>query len=205
MLTPHELPVDLKTVSTPHEVARDQLLFQQGEPTQAIFWVESGRIKLVSFTDQHMITHYSVGAGESFAETALYFDTYACTAIAEQPSRVLSIPKQIFLKALRHSPGLSEQYLVHLTHRFSAVKQLLELRSIRSARDRLLCYLYHQRQPGQAIVPLNQSLKSLATELGLTPEVLSRTLAQLETEKVLSRKKGSIQFSEKWLNSLKMR
>ncbi len=108
MLTIEEFPPDLQSAITDYELAKDQILFQQGEPTQAIFWVESGRLKLVSFTDQQMINHYSVSAGESFAETALYFETYACTAIAEQPSRVIAIPKQVFVEALRQSPNLSE-------------------------------------------------------------------------------------------------
>lgn len=196
-----ELPLELKSRVTYQELTKDQILFQQGEPTQAVFWVESGRLRLVSFTEQQMITHYSVDTGESFAETALYFDTYACTAIAEKPTQVIAIPKQVFLEALRQSPSLSEQYLAHLTHRFAAVKRLLELRSIRSARDRLLHYCLQQRQPDQLTVPLTQSLKGLAIELGLSPEVLSRTLNQLESEGVLSRKKGSIRFNADWIHS----
>lgn len=201
MLTARELPPVLKNTITYLEVAKGQILFQQQEPAQNIFWVESGRLKLVSFAEEQMITHYSVGADESFAETALYCDIYACTAIAEQTSRVIAIPKQVFLEVLRQSPTLFEQYLTHLTYRFAAVKRLLELRSIRSARDRLLHYLSYQRQPGQLTVPLTQSLKSLAVELGLSPEVLSRTFTQLESEGILSRKKGSITFNSDWFNS----
>ncbi|MBD2465233.1 Crp/Fnr family transcriptional regulator [Oscillatoria sp. FACHB-1407] len=201
MLMINELPPVLRRALTYHNLSKNQLLFQQGEPAQAIFWVESGRIKLLSFTDQQIITHYLVNVGESFAEASLYFETYACTAIAEQPSRIMAIPKQMFLETLRQSPSLSEQYLAHLTHRFATVKRLLELRSIRSARERLLHYLYQQRQPGQLTVPLTQPLKTLAIELGLSPEVLSRTFAQLESEEVLSRKKGSVLFNEAWLRS----
>lgn len=178
MLTSQELPSDLRKAITHHQIAKDQILFQQGEPTKAIFWVESGRLRLVSFTSQQMITHYLVNPGESFAETALYFDTSGCTAIAEQASQVVAIPKQAFLEALKQFPTLSEQYLAHLTQRFSELKKLLELRSIRSAHDRLLHYLYHQLPPGQLTVPLKQSIKSLAIELGLSPEVLSRTFTQ---------------------------
>ena len=200
MLTIEELPANLRNAVTYHEITANQILFQQGERTKAIYWVESGRLKLVSFTDERMIIHYSVGIGESFAETALYFDTYACTAIAEQASRIIAVPKQIFLQGLRESPILCEQYLTHLTYRFSSVKRLLELRSIRFARERLLHYLSYQLQPGELVVPLKQSLKSLAIELGLSPEVLSRTFAQLESENILSRKKGSITFNSEWLN-----
>ena len=201
MLTFDAFPDRLKDVMTEHELAVDQILFQQGESTHSIFWVGSGQLKLVSFTEQQMITHYFVEAGESFAETALHFETYGCTAIATQPSRIIAIPKPIFLDAVRQSPALCEQYVAHLTQRFSVVKRFLELRSIRSARDRLLQYLSYQRQPNQLTVSLRRSLKSLAAELGLSPEVLSRTFAQLESDGVLSRKKGSVTFSDEWFNS----
>jgi CRP-like cAMP-binding protein len=196
MLASENLPLDLIRRATHHKLATGQILFQQGDPTQSIFWVESGRLRLVSFTPKHMITHYTVGPGESFAETALYFDTYACTVIAEQDSRVIAIPKHAFLEAVRQSPALSEQYLAHLTHRFAAVKRLVELRSIRSAYDRLLHYLLHQRQPGQSTISLNSSLKTLAAELGLTPESLSRTFTRLEADQILSRKRGQIIFND---------
>lgn len=201
MLSIEEFPPDIHKKVTHYELTKDQILFQQGETTQNIFWVQSGRLKLVSFTEEQMITHYSVEKGESFAETALYFDYYGCTAIAEQASSVIAISKQVFLEALHHNPQLSQQYLTHLTHRFSSVKQLLELRSIRSARNRLLQYLSYQRQPGQLTVPLKKSLKGLAMELGLSPEALSRTFSQLESAGVLTRRKGSITFSEEWVDS----
>ncbi len=118
-----------------------QILFQQSDPSEFIFWVEPGRLKLVSFTEEQIVTYFMVGEGESFAETAISGDTYSCTVIAEQSSRLLAIPKHDFLSALQQSPGLCKSYVCHLTQRFEAVKQLLELRSIRSARDRLLHYL----------------------------------------------------------------
>lgn len=201
MLTVKQLPLELKRIAVSRQLEKNQILFNQGETADAIFWMESGRVKFVKFTEQQTITYYSASTDEGFAETALYFDTYACTALAEIPSRVLAIPKQAFLEALHESPALSEKYLAHLTRRLSAVKQLLELRSLRSARDRLLRYLFNRLPPGQTSVPLVSSLKALAAELNISPEVLYRTFAQLEAENVLSRRQGSITFSEEWLQS----
>ncbi|MEO0377241.1 MAG: Crp/Fnr family transcriptional regulator [Cyanobacteria bacterium P01_A01_bin.17] len=198
----NEFPPNLQRVITRHEMAKDQILFQQGELTQAIYWVEFGRLKLVSFTEQQVVTYYSVETGESFAETALYFETYGYTAIAEQPSRVIAIPKQIFLETLRQSLELSEQYRSHLTHRFFTVTQFLELRSIRSARNRLLRYLTQRRPQGQATVTLDKPLNAIADELALLPESLSRLLAQLQADGVITRKKRSITFSQEWLENV---
>lgn len=201
MFTIKELPKELQQCSTPRKLSTGQILFQQGDPTEFMFWVESGRLKLVSFTEEQMITYYTVGEGDSFAETAINADTYSCTVIAEQPSRVIGIPKHKFLEALHQSSNLCKQYVSHLSQRFESVKQLLELRSIRSARNRLLRYLTQQCQPGQSTIPLTTSLKVLATNLGLSPEVLSRTFNQLESEQILSRKKGSVTLLAEWLSS----
>lgn len=56
-----------------------------------------------------MITYYTVGEGDSFAETAIHVGTYSCTVIAEQPSRVLAIPKHEFLEALHQSSNLCKR------------------------------------------------------------------------------------------------
>lgn len=200
MIAIKELPPELQQCITEQELTAGQILFQQGEPAECIYWVKSGQLRLVSFTDQQMITHYTAEAGESFAETAPHVDSYSCTAIADQPSRVSAIPKRDFLEVLRRTPSLCERYVRHLTQRFEAVKQLLELRTIRSTRDRLLHYLIKQRQIGQATVPLMSPLKVLAANLGMSPEVLSRAFRQLESEQVLSRKKGSITFLADWLS-----
>ena len=196
-----ELPTELQQRITKQELTTGQILFQEGDSADFMYWVESGQLKLISFTDQQMITHYIAEAGQSFAETAPHVNSYSCTAIADQPSRILAIPKRDFLEVLRSTPSLCERYVRHLTQRFEAIKQLLELRTIRSTRDRLLHYLLKQRQIGQATVPLMSPLKVLAANLGMSPEVLSRAFRQLESEQVLSRKKGSVTFLADWLIS----
>lgn len=202
LLTPADLPPQLQQATARESLNKGQILIQQGEKADRLFWVESGRLRLVSFIDRQMITHYFVEAGELAAESSLYFDRYGCTAIAEMASTVISIPKDNFANALQQSPALSERYLETLTRRFQGVKELLELRSINSARDRLLQYLMQRRSPGETTVILEKSLKAIASELALTPESLSRLLSRLQIEGVITRKKRSISFSEEWLEDV---
>lgn len=177
-----------------------EILFQQGEQAKSLFWLETGRLKLVSFAEPQMVFHYWVNAGELFAETVLFEVTYGCTAIAIQSSSIILIDRHEFLCALRKSEELNNAYLNHLTKRFSDVKQLLTLRSIRSARDRLLHYLFQHLPPGENSVLLSTSLKELAMELGISPEALSRTFAEIESEGMIQRKKGVIIFDDTWLD-----
>ncbi len=200
LVTPTDLPTDLHT--TCHRLTAGQILLQQGEPAKNLYWVESGQLRLVSFVNQRMITHYFVGEGELLAESALQFDTYACTVIAETAAKVWAIPTHEFAAALKRSPTLSELYLANLTRRFQATKNLLELRSISSARDRILHYLMQRLPAGENTVILDKPLKMLASDLAMTPEGLSRLLSRLQTEGIITRKKRSISFSKEWLEDV---
>ena len=201
-LTPTDLPPDLQRRLRSHRLSPGQILVQQGDPAEYLFWVVTGQIRLASFLQQQQITYYFAETGDLFEESALHFDTYGCTAIAETAAQVTAIPRVAFADALRHSPELMERYLVSLTYRFQSLKALLELRGIYSARDRLLHYLRQRRRPDQTTITVDKPMKVIASELALTPESLSRTLATLQAEGLISRKKRSITFLPKGLDNI---
>lgn len=201
-LTLTDFPPELQAQTTNHVLTSGQILMQQGEAAKQLFWLQSGRMRLVSFIEDQIVTHYFVEAGEFFAETALHFDQYGCTAIAEVPSQAIAIPAESFATTLQQCPILSQRYLATLTQRFHSVKTLLELRTIRSARDRLKRYLFQHLPPGQSTIILEKPLKAIASELALTPESFSRLLARLQTEGVITRKQRSISLTGEWLDDV---
>ncbi len=173
------------------DLATGQMLFHQGDQAEAVFVVESGQIKLAHFTEAgHIIKHYGVVAGESFAEAALFNSIYDCAAIAEMPSRVMVLPKQILLTTLEQQPTLAMEVMSQLAKRAHETKVLLTLRSIRSPRDRVLHYLQLVAQSNT--VHLERSLKDIAEEIGISPEVFSRALSRLQQEGVITRNKRNI-------------
>jgi CRP/FNR family transcriptional regulator, dissimilatory nitrate respiration regulator len=190
-----QLSADLQTAITYHNLADGEILFCQNEPSKAIFVVDSGCIKLINYTEQgKIVNHYSVKPGEYFAEVALFYEVYLCTAIAESSTRVISFPKQLFLNSLEKDSNLSRNFTEQLARRLHQTKLLLELRGIRSARDRVLHYLRMTIPPNEKILNLEQPLKEIANDIGITPEVLSRTLTQLQNDRILTRIKRKIIF-----------
>lgn len=170
-----------------------QILFAQHEPTEAVFILQSGQIRLVNYTeDGQQINHYSIRVGESFAEVALFHEHYVCTAIASAPSRVVILPKQPYLIALKQHPDLAVTFMAQIAQRLHESKILLELRSIRSAPKRVLHYLQLNVQSGSMTVTFDRPLKEIADDLGLTPEALSRALKQLHKEGVIHRRKRNV-------------
>ena len=55
------------------------------------------------------------------------------------------------------------------------------------------------REPNQAMIELERPLKDIASELGLVPEVLSRTLTTLKNDGIISRDKRYVYLREEGL------
>ena len=189
----NQLPAELQALLSFKDLLVGQTLFAQHEPAEAIFMLAAGSIKLLNYTDDgQQINHYSVRVGDSFAEVALFYEEYACNAIAQAPSRVAILPKQPFLNALKSDPALAVAFMQQLVQRLHEIKILLGLRSIRSAQKRVLHYLQLNVQSDGITVDLGQPLKALADDLGLTPEALSRALKQLAKEGKINRRKRKV-------------
>ncbi len=170
-----------------------QVLFHQRDQALAVFVVKIGRFRLVRYTSEGNLVILQVArAGESFGESALYSEVYNCDAVAEVPSRVIVYPKQLLLQVLREQPDLVEDFISRFVRKSQFLKASLELRSIRSARERVLQYLLMAAQPNETTVNFDRPFKDIASELGLSPEVLYRTLAQLERDGIITRNRGQI-------------
>lgn len=193
-LTFSSLSADLQRTSKRKKLYSKQILFQQNETAEAIFFLQSGQIRLVNFINDQVVNNFFVEHGESFAEMAPFYETYPYTAIADQRSEVIAIPKNAFLAALNDDFELCQRFMQQLVHRFDKAQKILALRSIRSARERVLQYILMQLKPNETDIELERPLKDIASELGIVPEVLSRTLTSLKNEGVISRDKKRITY-----------
>jgi CRP/FNR family transcriptional regulator, dissimilatory nitrate respiration regulator len=191
----NQLPAVLNSAAYFCDLYNGEILFTQGDRSEAIFVLESGSILLLNYTENgQQVNHYTVREKELFAELVLFKEVYLCTAIANRPTRVLVLPKEAFLKALKLSPELAEAFMAQLAERLHECKLLLELRSIRSAQKRVLHYLRLLAQSNETTVVLDRPLKDIAGDLGLTPEALSRALAHLQKVGEITRNQRKITF-----------
>jgi CRP/FNR family transcriptional regulator, dissimilatory nitrate respiration regulator len=189
----NQLPAALQAVAMYQHLSNGQVLFHRNELSQAIYAVKAGQIRLLHYTRSgQAISHYTVYAGEICAEIALFLDTYTCNAIAEEPTQVLAFPKQEFLNALQQDSNFATAFMMQLSYRLHTTKVMVELRSIRSAQERVLHYLRLLAPPEKNTVVLEQPLKNIASDLGISPEVLSRTLTQLASDGAIAREKRKI-------------
>lgn len=165
-----------------------ETLFRQGDAADAIFAVAAGRLRLVRHTvDGRRIVLHTARAGELLAEAALFAQRYHCDAIADRASQVRVLSKPALLAAFRRDPALAERFMAILARQVMTLRTRIELRNIRSARERLLQHLLLAAGPDGRTVALDGTLIDLAAEIGLTHETLYRTLAALEDEGALKR------------------
>jgi len=185
-MSPDALPPSLEARSVVRVLAPGELLFRQGDRAAAVYKVECGRLRLIRRTvDDHLVILHTARRGEFFAEASLFAEAYHCDAVAAAQSRVRVYPKAMVMDALRADPALAEAFMARLARQLQELRARMELRNIRSARERVLQYLrlrVHDRS-----IAVEGQLQDIAAEIGITREALYRTLAALEAEGCLTR------------------
>ncbi|MBN9446111.1 MAG: Crp/Fnr family transcriptional regulator [Bosea sp.] len=178
---------------TIRQLAAGETLFATGDATRGFFVVRKGQIRLVRFGASGRETVLFVARpGERFAEASLFAGTYHCDAQAVTESTVACFPKTEALAMLQNDADARLDLTADFARQVMELRSALTLRDIRSARERLLAHLVAQAGADGRTVAIKGLLKDLAATIGLTPEVLYRTLAQLEAQRAIQRGDGTI-------------
>jgi CRP-like cAMP-binding protein len=181
------LGLDKQTLER-RSLARNEVLFRQGDKVSAIYFIEEGRLRLERRTfDGRLLFLGATAAGEFFVEAALFADAFHCDAVATEPSQVRVYPKAVVLNALRTDPASAISFLAHVAHQVIELRQRLELMKVRSAKERVMLYLDSNAATDGRTVNLRGQLQDIASDLGLTREALYRTLASLERAGAIER------------------
>lgn len=174
-------------------LAAGECLFRQGDPATAIYRVEAGRLRLVRhLADGTAVTVHTAGAGETFAEAALFADAYHCDAVAETAAAVVPIPKALVLRHLSADAAAALDFSAYLARQVRDLRWRLELRNIRGGSERLLTWLKAAAVGTPPRVEPGRPWKAVAAEIGLTHEALYRALAALERRAAIRRDKAGV-------------
>ena len=120
-------------------LARNELLFRQGDKVRAIYFIEQGRLRLERRTfDGRLLILGTTPANQFFVEAALFSEAFHCDAVAAEPSRVRIYPKTAVLDALRTDPDSAMSFLKLVAQQIIELRQRLELMKVRSAKERVL-------------------------------------------------------------------
>ena len=96
------------------------------------------------------------------------------------------------MDALRTDPALAEAFMARLARQLQELRARMELRNIRSARERVLQYLRLRAGVHGRSIAIEGQFQDIAAEIGISREALYRTLAALEAEGYLTRTENAI-------------
>lgn len=172
-----------------------QALFRRGDRTSGLYEIVEGQVRLVRVNraGREAVLHVAM-AGETMAEASLFSASYHCDAIATTDAVVRLYPKAAVLAEFNRDPKAARKFAAVLARQVMTLRTRLEQRNIRAARDRVRHYLVINADADRGTVTLSGTLKDVASELGLTHEVLYRTLADMTADGEIERRKGTIRL-----------
>ena len=125
-----------KTIS---EFEKDQIIFSQGDPADAVFYIQKGRIKLTVVSEQGKEAVVGVlGPGQFFGEGCLNgHPVRVTTGAAVVASRITRIAKVSMIATMHDQPGFSELFMAYLLTRNSRIEEDLIDQLFNSSEKRL--------------------------------------------------------------------
>ena len=119
--------------------ARDEAIFSQGDPADAVFYLQGGTVKLAVTSEQGKEAVVGMlKAGDFFGEGCLIAQPLRlATASAMTQSKVTRIAKADMVQVLKREPLLAEVFTTHLLMRNSRVEEDLVDQLFNSSEKRL--------------------------------------------------------------------
>lgn len=181
---PSQALADIAGRATRRSYARRELVFLEGEPPLAAYFVMSGQVRTLKLSPQGREQVLArLGPGEAL-NLAAVFDGRGNLASAEAVNAVTVclIPREDLLAAIRRYPRLAEAMLVEAASRFRDLTALVEDLAFRTVRARLARFLL--RQASERGRRLTQA--EMAAELGTVRDVIGRTLIDFQDDGLIS-------------------
>ncbi|HVO91458.1 MAG TPA: cyclic nucleotide-binding domain-containing protein [Terriglobales bacterium] len=182
----------LKTESVEHiiapataiELRPHEWIVRQDEPATAFFIVIDGWVKLYRCTPSGEETVIELMTkGQSFAEAVAFTGgRYLSTVEAVSHARVGRIPADHIVRCIRQMPDIALAMIASISQHMHHLVQQIEHLKAQSGVQRVAEFLtsLSAAEQGQCAVALPYDKVLIASQLGLTPESLSRTFAKLK-------------------------
>jgi CRP-like cAMP-binding protein len=153
---------------------RNQIVFSQGEPADAVFYIQQGQVKLTVLSERGKEAVVAIfGTGDFCGEGCLAGQSLRiATAKAIEESKIMRLEKAAMIGLLHNEPEFSERFMSHLLARnirveADLVDQLFNSSEKRLARLLLILSKFGKEDKPERIVPkINQ--ETLAEMVGTT-------------------------------------
>jgi len=176
----------LAAVSTVRSFEKGARLFSEGDPSDHLYTVSTGRVKVFKTTPRGADVILEIfGPGDSVGAVAVYESRpYPANAVTLEPTTCILFPRQPFFILLETHPSLVRGLLVGLNHRLiELTNRLAELSGGRIEARLARFFLKLARDMGQpraegTFIPLALSRQELADMIGTTIETSIRIMSR---------------------------
>ena len=187
----------LASVATVREFEKGAMLFSEGDGSDLLYTVASGRVKVFKTTARGTDVILEIfGPGDPVGAVAVYeARPYPASALALEPTTCLLIPRQAFFSLLETYPTMVRGLLVGLTHRLvELTNRLTELSGghIEGRLARFFLKLAHDMGQGReegTFIPLVLSRQEIADMIGTTIETAIRIMSRWGKDDVVRTEK----------------
>jgi CRP/FNR family transcriptional regulator, cyclic AMP receptor protein len=156
------------------EYRTDEVIFSQGDPADAVFYIQKGQVKMTVISERGKEAVVAVLSSDEFCgEGCLTAQPRRlATATAMTKCEIMRLEKAAIIHVLREEPAFSEMFLSHLLTRTirieeDSVDQLFNSSEKRLARALLLLANFGKEGPPEPIIP-KVSQETLAEMIGTT-------------------------------------
>lgn len=203
----------LASVSRVREYARNDVIFEEGSPSDSFYTIALGRVKISKATPSGKDVILEVfGPGDPFGAVAAYEGKpFPASAVALEDTTCLQVPRQAFFELLERHPSLVRGLLLGLTHRLiELTNRMAELTGgrVEPRFARLFLKLAEESgrpERGGLFIPLPLSRQELADMTGTTIETCIRIMSRWGKQDVVrTEKEGFVVIDKKALEILSM-
>ncbi|MGR5151110.1 Crp/Fnr family transcriptional regulator [Photobacterium swingsii] len=163
-------------------------LFNKDDTAQSMYLVVKGKVSLFRLMpngDEKLFKVFL--AGELIAEMAMFMTprVYPMSARVDQETQLLAFHYTDVLSVFTKSPGISTKVMGYMSNRIHHLMDTVNILTQVNANQRLVMrlaeiYRLQLKQEGKVFLPVTKKL--LATQLGMTPETLSRAIKKLKSD-----------------------
>ena len=151
------------------------LLFHRGDPVTHLFLVLDGAIELTRHrADGGVVVLQRASQDAILAEASVFSERYHCDAFAATPSVLLAVPMAAVRSRLIQSPEFAEAWVAYLAREVQEARLRSEILSLKTVAERLDAWLLSHGER----LPAKGAWKSLAHEIGVSPEAFYRELSR---------------------------
>ncbi len=166
-------------------------IFREGDAADRIYFLFLGRVKIVKSGPERDLILEILGPGEPVGAVAAFERRpFPASAVAIEPSGLISIPETAFFQLIEKRPAITRALLAGLTLRLMSLNRRLAdmTGSVEYRTARLFATLAARLgQPGDAgvFVPLPLSRQEIADLVGTTIETAIRVMSRWHKEKLV--------------------